>query len=115
MTLLRVMTAIGSAEATTSYWMWCPACDDAVRVTDGWGWNGSLEKPTFTPSIKITGVQWAMDQGFFKPNHPLVPAGKKTICHSFLTDGIWNFLADCTHQHAGESMPMVELPDWIGA
>lgn len=114
MTLLRVMQAIGDAEGLTSYWMWCPACDDAVRITSGWEWNGSLDKPTFKPSIKTTGVQWPQGDTSYKSGHPGVAPGKPTVCHSFLTDGVWNFLADCTHSHKGESMPMVDLPDWIG-
>lgn len=90
-TVLRVM----SGDDGTSYWMWCPACDDAVRITDGWGWNGSLTAPTFTPSILVEGG----------PND--------TRCHSFLTDGVWAFLGDCTHDKAGQSLPMVPLPAWL--
>ena len=25
------------------------------------------------------------------------------VCHSFLEKGVWRFLGDCTHEHAGES------------
>lgn len=31
----------------------------------------------------------------------------KTICHSFVTDGIFSFLNDCTHELAGISTPMI--------
>ena len=27
------------------------------------------------------------------------------VCHSFLEKGVWRFLGDCTHEHAGEKMP----------
>lgn len=111
--VLRVMRNVDDPDGSTSYWMWCPACNDAVRITDGWEWNGDLERPTFTPSILTTGVQWGEGDGFYKPAHAGVAKGDKIVCHSFLTDGIWNFLGDCTHNKAGQSVPMVPLPDWL--
>lgn len=95
--VMLVMQTPSESNAGVSYWMWCPACDDAVRITNSWSWNGDLEKPTFQPSILTTGG----------PN--------KIQCHSFLTDGVWNFLGDCTHAMANQSVPMVELPDWLAA
>lgn len=89
----------------------CPGCEclHSVYVTrpireDGtpvaevpvWGWNGSLDRPTFTPSILVNGRAEA-------PN-PAVPR-----CHSFVTDGRIQFLADCTHQLAGQT---VDLPEF---
>ena len=59
-----------------------------------WTWNGSLEKPTFSPSVN---VRW------HKTNHP------PTICHSFVRDGNIEFLYDCTHELAGKTVP---LPVW---
>ena len=32
-----------------------------------------------------------------------------TVCHSFVTDGRIQFLADCTHALAGQT---VDLPEW---
>lgn len=93
--VMRVMQTLNDPDAGVSYWMWCPGCDDAVRITNGWDWNGDLERPTFTPSILTEGG----------------PHGIR--CHSFLTDGVWNYLGDCTHAMAGQSMPMVALPEWL--
>lgn len=59
-----------------------------------WDWNGDLESPTLSPSI-LTG------------------RGSSNVCHSFLTNGIFQFLSDCTHPLAGTSAAMVDLPDWI--
>lgn len=84
---------VRSAAGQTFYWLWCPACDGAVMISDQWSWNGDAEKPTFTPSLKS---QIGAD-----------------ICHSFVTDGVWHFLADCTHDMAGQQVPMVDLPDWL--
>jgi hypothetical protein len=57
-----------------------------------WGWNGSVDAPTFTPSILIH------YQGGDNP----------MVCHSFVTDGRIQFLGDCTHALAGQT---VELPE----
>jgi hypothetical protein len=40
------------------------------------------------------------------PNH-IDP--KQRRCHSFLKDGVWEYLADCSHDMAGQK---VEAPDW---
>lgn len=34
-------------------------------------------------------------------------------CHSFLRDGVWDFLGDCAHRMAGQKVPMVPLPDYL--
>lgn len=95
--VLRVMRTENDPNSKVSYWMWCPGCDDAVRIDDTWGWNGSLERPTFTPLI-------------------LTEGGPGNVrCHSFLTDGVWQFLGDCTHDKVNQSVPMVPLPDWLVA
>lgn len=89
---------------------WCPGCDGAhmVRVGQGegprWGWNGSGDAPTFSPSINVTydGPDAGQDQG----DGRLAPA---SVCHSFVADGRIQFLGDCTHALAGQT---VALPDW---
>ncbi len=78
--------------------MWCPGCEDMHRIyVDGdqatWTWNGNEDVPTFSPSI-------------------LVLHGDNR-CHSFVVDGVWQFLDDCTHSLAGQHVPMIPLPDWI--
>lgn len=77
----------------------CPGCNDyhqvVVESPTGWGWNGSLESPTFTPSVLVR-----MD---FTGDIP------SKVCHSFVTDGRIEFLGDCTHGLAGQT---VDLPPW---
>lgn len=34
-------------------------------------------------------------------------------CHSFIRDGHWQFLADSAHKLAGQTVPMVPVPDWV--
>lgn len=80
----------------------CPGCEDVhgVVVDAGpvvWGWNGDLELPTFTPSVLVR-----LDVS--PPNQHL-----SRVCHSFVTDGRIQFLGDCTHTLAGQT---VDLPEW---
>jgi hypothetical protein len=37
------------------------------------------------------------------------PPEKDEICHSFVTAGHIQFLSDCTHEMAGQT---VEIPEW---
>ncbi len=34
-------------------------------------------------------------------------------CHSFVRDGHWQFLADSAHALAGQTVPLVPMPDWM--
>jgi len=94
---------------------WCPGCDGAhqVRVGDGpgprWGYNGNPDQPTFTPSILVRGVDRLTDD-----EHARIMAGEHVerrpiVCHSFVTDGRIQFLGDCTHALAGQT---VDLPEF---
>lgn len=77
------------------YMLWCPGCDELHQIDNQWTFNGDTERPTFGPSILVSGP------------------GLPERCHSFLVDGIWQFLSDCTHALAGQYVPMVDLPDWL--
>jgi hypothetical protein len=74
----------------------CPGCEGIHVFYDfmadgskGWWFNGDMEKPTFTPSLRNT------RPGF--------------CCHLNLTDGKFQFHTDCTHANKGKWMDMVEL------
>ena len=73
----------------------CPGCGHDHRLTvngrrnsngASWNWNGSLDKPTFTPSLNVVGY-----------------------CHSFITDGNIQFLTDSVHHLAGKT---VDIPEY---
>lgn len=99
----------------------CPGCghNHVVYVGQGdgprWGYNGNPEKPTFTPSILVQGHQYEppvtpenLDE--WKRN-PWQQQRVNTVCHSFVTDGRIQFLGDCTHKLAGQT---VDLPErWV--
>lgn len=89
----------------------CPGCDDFHQIsTDMWTWDGSTEAPTFSPSVLVGGAQWAADNPFHKPLHAVAPGGR-TVCHSFVRAGRIEFLSDCTHELAGQT---VDIPEWAG-
>lgn len=89
----------------------CPGCGEmhAVRVRpskDGapgpvWTWNGSLDLPTFEPSLL---VRWTHGE-----------THQPRVCHSFVHDGQIEFLTDCTHALAGEMVDLAEVDKrWEG-
>lgn len=103
-----------------SLWFECPGCGTVHRIQHGagdgprWGWNGDAERPTFTPSILVRWDQWEppattpeicekIKRGEIRQT--AVPK----VCHSFVTDGQIQFLGDCTHALAGQTVP---IPDW---
>lgn len=97
--------------------LWCVACGTnhtvSINSENGWQWNGDVDSPTITPSIKVTGVQWEPDSVFHKPTHTVAP-GEQIVCHSFVTDGVWHYLADSTHILAGRTAALEPPPeDWI--
>lgn len=78
--------------------MWCPGCDDLHQIRigpDGWTYDGNTSAPTISPSIL---VQYGPRAGDWR-------------CHSFIRDGRWEFLPDCTHALAGQIVPMVPIPE----
>jgi len=104
---------------------WCPGCDrmHMVRIGEGpgprWTYNGDAERPTFSPSILVKGRQmtakghadfreWlASGRAYTPPEFESVDL----ICHSFVCDGQIQFLGDCTHALAGQTVPIPIWPD----
>lgn len=100
----------------------CPGCETwhQVRVRSPlrpcWEWNGNGDKPTFSPSILVKGHDFtAKGRADYEVWRAAgFPAGDReferapTVCHSFINDGRIQFLSDCTHALAGQT---VDLPD----
>ncbi|WP_284090496.1 DUF6527 family protein [Acinetobacter pittii] len=82
------------------YMFKCPGCKylHPFHVKAGahhngsiWNFNGDVEKPTFTPSLLVN------------DHYP------ESRCHFFLTDGKIQFLSDCHHELAGQTVDMVPI------
>ncbi len=66
-----------------------------------WTWNGDLEHPTLSPSVLVTWDEYE--------NGDAPPTPKR--CHSFVRNGQIEFLNDCTHALAGQTVELPELTD----
>jgi hypothetical protein len=82
----------------------CPACGygHLFRTVPGrhgepvWTFNGDRDKPTFSPSMLVNAG--------LKEKYPDV-----IVCHSFVRDGRIEFLSDCSHAMAGQSVELLEV------
>lgn len=105
----------GGSETGMFLVMFCPGCDEthAIEVDPSneshWSWNGNLQAPTISPSIKREGVQWEPTSTFHKPTHDVAP-GEEIICHSYVRQGNWEFLPDSTHHLKGQTVPLPPIP-----
>lgn len=102
----------------------CPGCKCSHAIYTGewkhpgpkWGWNGSFDRPTFTPSILVKSTEFT-EKGreqyrlWMEESVPLPEQidSRPTVCHSYVDDGKIQFLNDSTHSLAGQT---IELPDW---
>lgn len=106
----------------------CPGCNryhgvntdpkNPNAVTSAvWGWNGSLESPTFRPSILLHPHETVMKEipeglneqelkEFLDANRVSTP-----LCHSYVRDGKIEFLSDSTHELSGRTVDLPELTD----
>lgn len=93
----------------------CPGCESGAHVLPvawlppgmaesphvagkpHWSFDGNLERPTLNPSILAR-----CEYGDGRP--PMV-------CHSFVRAGRIEFLGDCTHALAGQTVDLGEFPD----
>lgn len=57
-----------------------------------WSFNGDFEKPTVTPSLHI----WVEDK----------KGNRISTCHSFITNGKIQYLSDCRHKLAGQTVDL---------
>lgn len=95
---------------------WCPGCSEMHILFDSWHFNGNVDKPTYTPSFKHTGLKRNIVDGAWvgegKDAWLYDAAGNPIpkVCHYILTDGVLHFCADSTHTLAGKSVPLPELP-----
>ena len=86
-----------NAKGERIYKFICPACSCEHAFNDGWSFNHDYDKPTISPSF--------LQRGFlgFKGEDPMYGT-----CHSFIKDGMIQYLGDCTHEMKNKT---VELPD----
>jgi len=78
---------------------WCPACKAPHEIhlqtsthqqRKKWEWNDNMARPTFEPAFRVEA------------------AGR--VCHYFITDQRIEFLPDCSHDLAGQTVPLPIYP-----
>ena len=114
---------IKSDNGYRTVWLWCPGCDslhsvcieDPIGNHPAWVFNQNLDAPTFHPSLLVTRghyVSGTLQKGCSKCAEDRAGCLR---CHSFIVDGQWKFLDDCSHRLAGQTVPIPELPaPWNG-
>jgi hypothetical protein len=85
---LRVLDLKNQDGEHGAYAIQCPGCGNWHAFDSRWRFNGDFEKPTFTPSMLVNQ---------HKP---------ESRCHSFVTDGKIQFLSDCHHKYAGQTLDL---------
>ena len=95
---------------------YCPGCEEyhMVRVSGpqgAWGFNGDHDNPTFTPSVLVTGYERLTDEEYARVLRKEEVERRPLVCHSFVTDGRIQFLNDCTHRLAGQTLELPDLDD----
>lgn len=85
----------------------CPGCGwhsipvkTGVKEPNSWLWNGDHEKPTISPSIKVTSPGWPAN-----PEHG-IEASAASCCHHHINNGIIEFCNDCTHSYNEKHVPL---------
>lgn len=91
---------------TGMYSFFCPGCGKTHAVYTKqennqehpiWGFNGDVNKPTFTPSVAVLSTT------------KIAGAYRETRCHSFIREGRIEYLPDCDHELAGQIIEMNEV------
>jgi hypothetical protein len=83
-------------------------------VTDPpWQVTGTNETLTISPSVLVYGHKKFINEDL-EWDALLAPENITTSpgCHSFVRNGHIEFLSDCTHELAGQTVALPELPEW---
>lgn len=101
---------------------YCQGCQECHGVNDSWSFNGDFNNPTFSPSILVRGTRMTAKgeseyEEWCKAGYPNI--GEKpfdriqTVCHSFVNDGRMQYLNDCTHFLAGQTVELFDEDEWF--
>jgi hypothetical protein len=134
-TILRESTLVEPHVTLRRVGFWCPGCRcphflplevlewPSEQPYDGplWRWNGDVNAPTFTPSVKCGHDRWV------DPEDPATVIEARTTCHSLVAGGRIQFLDDSsghllrgTHDlpefpHPEDGPPLLAVPQMFGS
>lgn len=86
----KLRTAMDS-RGTRIYTFHCKGCGHSHMFNEQWTFNGNMESPTFSPSLL---------------NY--LPNGTER-CHLFVREGKIEYLSDCSHHLAGQTVEMEDV------
>ena len=115
----------------SGYSFWCPACQERhVYYTENhsdkqypnWSFNGNHELPTFSPSLLLRSIRHKTmtDEDFAEYDKLVAEQGERAglddprfrhVCHLFITDGKIIYCGDCTHEYAGKTIDLPDIPE----
>lgn len=118
--LSKILRSVGD----NGLMFYCPGCQTRHTVYHGegsgarWQWNNDPKYPTFHPSVLVLSGHHANRRpsenntcwcSYYKdhPDEPVQFSCQR--CHSFIVAGKIQFLDDCSHALAGQTVP---LPEW---
>lgn len=92
------------------YLYWCLGCDQHHQIIVGpglWGFNGDQHNPTVDGSVLVHSHKTLINSdlegdALTAPENVM----DTPLCHSFIRAGRIEYLSDCTHELAGETVPM---------
>lgn len=76
---------------------WCPGCLHMHVIPSRWQFDGNVEAPTFSPSVRL----YTRDE----PGNRL-----ETMCHYFITSGHILFCEDSPHALRGQTVDLPDIP-----
>lgn len=101
-----------AVKGSPDYLFFCEGCkcDHGIWVNthpngSNWIFNNDVDHPTVSPSILITYPSFRN-----KDENGVGIAGTEYIhtCHSFITNGMIQFLSDCTHDFKNKTVDLID-------
>lgn len=101
----------------------CPGCRGmhVIPLDKSWGpnsgpwtWNGDALAPSFSPSVNCNARGRAAIVAEMRASGQLGAEEDASWvdgrCHAIISGGVIQFMADCEHPLAGQSVPIPDLP-----
>jgi len=94
------------------YWTDPATKQEMSKPAPCWSFNGDFALPTFSPSLLVKSGKYAAPERYAKltdPEEIKFSDEHSAICHSFINSGRIQFLSDCTHSLANQTVDLPEL------
>lgn len=107
---MKVVSELNLKNGEKWFSFFCPGCQCSHHFTDKWQFDGDVEKPTVSPSILVRFTHFVppvtADNLAQWKSEPWEQHEETDVCHMFIRGGMIEYLNDCTHSLAGQTVPM---------